>query len=178
MFHSTVKPPRACRTGSRLRPGAAKNASESHQDGSGPYCGSRVDLCNAASAAAPNPISTSPVASVRPSRSSLPSPPSKIAQPPPGPLSPLAGVHFAAFWRQLFGPLDFNLKCSFRPGFASRHRRHAKQNTELERLESEAKAAKLGPWSYKEPIPPWELASAQGGWAGVRRYSKTIWSFY
>ena len=44
-----------------------------------------------------------------------------------------------------------------RAGFAWWYRQYARHDKELERLEGEAKAAKLGLWVDKDPMPPWEF---------------------
>ena len=44
-----------------------------------------------------------------------------------------------------------------RAGFAWWYRQYARDDKELERLESEAKAAKRGLWADKDPMPPWEF---------------------
>ena len=43
-----------------------------------------------------------------------------------------------------------------RAGFAW-YRQYARHDTELERLEAEAKTAKRGLWADKDPMPPWEF---------------------
>lgn len=44
-----------------------------------------------------------------------------------------------------------------RAGFAWWYRQYAKQDTELESLEAEARAAKRGLWADKDPMPPWDF---------------------
>ena len=41
-------------------------------------------------------------------------------------------------------------------GFAWWYRKYAPKDTELEALESEARAAKRGLWADPRPVPPWE----------------------
>jgi len=36
------------------------------------------------------------------------------------------------------------------------YRKYAPGNTELERLEAEAREAKIGLWADPQPVPPWE----------------------
>ncbi|MBI5018486.1 MAG: thermonuclease family protein [Deltaproteobacteria bacterium] len=49
-----------------------------------------------------------------------------------------------------------------RVGLAWWYRKYAARDRELERLESEARAARRGLWQDREPVPPWE-------WRKVRR---------
>lgn len=46
-------------------------------------------------------------------------------------------------------------------GYAWWYRQYAKHDTELERLELEAKGAKRGLWADKDPTPPWEFRKAK-----------------
>lgn len=44
-----------------------------------------------------------------------------------------------------------------RAGFAWWYRQYARNDKELERLETEARAAKRGLWADDNPVPPWEF---------------------
>src|SRR5579872_6197481 len=46
-------------------------------------------------------------------------------------------------------------------GFAWWYVRYARHDSELQRLEAEAKAAKRGLWAEKDPMPPWEFRKAK-----------------
>jgi micrococcal nuclease len=46
-------------------------------------------------------------------------------------------------------------------GLAWWYRQYAKHDTELERLEAQAKTAKRGLWADIDPMPPWEFRKAK-----------------
>ena len=48
-----------------------------------------------------------------------------------------------------------------RNGLAWWYRRHAQSETELELLEAEARAQKIGLWSHPHPVPPWKFRRNQ-----------------
>jgi micrococcal nuclease len=55
-------------------------------------------------------------------------------------------------------------------GMAWWYRRFAPRDADLARLEAEAKAARIGPWSQPRPVPPWEWRrewSATGAAASI-----------
>ena len=66
-------------------------------------------------------------------------------------------------------------------GFAWWFRKYAPKDTELEALESEARAARRGLWADPRPVPPWEYRSLlrKGQYSGKRRdiYFSDTFSF-
>jgi hypothetical protein len=45
---------------------------------------------------------------------------------------------------------------------AWRYEKYARHDAELSRLESEAKASRIGLWSQPNPVPPWNWRHGQG----------------
>jgi len=57
-----------------------------------------------------------------------------------------------------------------RAGLAWWYRRYAPDDKDLKKLEKDAKINKIGLWSRKNPIPPWEFRRTKKRWRPRRSY--------